>query len=279
MFYSAKKHTAVVDGLKTDYVAFGKGTKPLIIIPGLGFTRVKSSKYSLAMAYRRFSCDYRVYIIDRREDMPDGYSVDDMADDTARVIKHLGLLNCHIIGISQGGMIAQRIAEKFPELVERLVLCVTLSRQNEVIRDVIGTWMELCRSRKYLAIARDTIDKIYSDSYARSRRWTAPFFALVIRFQDHRRFMIMAEACLTFEHYDELELIRCPVMVLGGREDRVVTSAASVDIAEKLGCPIHMYDGIGHSPHHEAKRDFDGRVYDFLTKDVFVGEQVAFKDK
>jgi pimeloyl-ACP methyl ester carboxylesterase len=56
------------------------------------------------------------------------------------------------------------------------------------------------------------------------------------------------------------------VLVLGGSQDKVTTGEASVEIAEKLGCEIYMYENFGHAAYEEAK-DFNRRVYDFLNKD------------
>lgn len=64
--------------------------------------------------------------------------------------------------------------------------------------------------------------------------------------------------------YDSLDRINCPVLVIGGRQDKVVTGEASEETAEKLGCDIYMYDGLGHGAYEEAK-DFNRRIYDFLN--------------
>jgi len=50
----------------------------------------------------------------------------------------IGISKADIIGFSQGGMIAQYIAIDYPELVGKLVLAVTLSKQNETVQKVIG---------------------------------------------------------------------------------------------------------------------------------------------
>ena len=63
--------------------------------------------------------------------------------------------------------------------------------------------------------------------------------------------------------FEALEKIKCPVIVLGGRQDKVVTGSASEEIAEKLGCKIHMYDGLGHAAYEEA-RDFNQIVFEFF---------------
>ena len=53
------------------------------------------------------------------------------------------------------------------------------------------------------------------------------------------------------------------MLVLGGRQDKVLTGAASEEIAAKLGCEIYMYDGLGHSAYEEAG-DFNDRVAAFF---------------
>ena len=70
---------------------------------------------------------------------------------------------------------------------------------------------------------------------------------------------------LDFDCYDRLNEIKCPVLVLGGEQDKITTGEASIEIAEKLNCEIHMYPKYGHAAYEEAK-DFNKRVYDFLMK-------------
>ena len=81
--------------------------------------------------------------------------------------------------------------------------------------------------------------------------------------KDAHRFIILAKACLTCNTYEDLEKIQCPVFVIGGRQDKVVGSNASEEIAQKLDCKIFMYEQLGHAAYEEAK-DFNKRIYDFL---------------
>ena len=53
------------------------------------------------------------------------YSTASMARDAARVLDAVGLERAHVFGISLGGMIAQELAIRHPERVERLVLGCT----------------------------------------------------------------------------------------------------------------------------------------------------------
>ena len=85
-----------------------------------------------------------------------------------------------------------------------------------------------------------------------------------VKLNEPERFIRLARACLTADTYGELDRIHCPVLVLGGREDRVVTAEASEEIAARLGCPIYMYEGLGHSAYEEAP-DFNQRALAFLN--------------
>ena len=92
-----------------------------------------------------------------------------------------------------------------------------------------------------------------------------PLLTVLQKPKDVERFRILAKACLTCRVYEELERIQCPVLVLGGKQDKVVGSKAAEEIAEKLGCEIYQYDDLGHAAYEEAK-DFNQRVYDYLQR-------------
>ena len=90
-----------------------------------------------------------------------------------------------------------------------------------------------------------------------------PLLALVQKPRDVGRFLILARACLTCSAYEELEQIRCPVLVIGGRRDKVVGGDAAEEIARKVGCEMYIYEDLGHAAYEEAK-DFNQRIRDFL---------------
>lgn len=55
------------------------------------------------------------------------YMLSDMANDTAEIIKALGLGSAHLIGASMGGMIIQLVAIEHPELVRSIIPVMTTS--------------------------------------------------------------------------------------------------------------------------------------------------------
>ena len=115
-------HTIQKDGTSIDCISFGRGSRPLVMLPGLSFQRVKGAAPALRYMYREFGKSHRVYVIDKKNEVPEGYTVRDMADDTAYAMERLGLSDADVLGVSQGGIIAQYLAIYYPKLVRRLAL-------------------------------------------------------------------------------------------------------------------------------------------------------------
>lgn len=267
MFLSASEYKLRLHRLQMDYITFGKGTKPLVMIQGLNTRGIRGTGIPLALMYRIFAKDYKVYLFDRRADVWKGITVRDLAADMATAMDALNIKNADVFGVSQGGMIAQYLAIDRPDLVNKLVLAVTLSKNNETVRAVVNRWIELAGQGDMRGLVADMAQKMYSDAYAKRYRLLMPLLAILQKPKDVKRFIILAKACLSCNAYEELSSIQCPVFVMGGQEDQVVGGQASVEIAEKLACEIYMYEGLGHAAYVEAK-DFNQRVHDFFKGSI-----------
>ncbi len=71
--------------------------------------------YSL---FYRYAKEYKVYIFDRKDHIEEGISIENIADDLYHSLQELHIANASIIGMSQGGMIAQLFAIKYPQKVD-----------------------------------------------------------------------------------------------------------------------------------------------------------------
>lgn len=268
MFYHAKNDVVALGDTEMDYISFGKGSHVLIIIPGLGdgLTRVKGAAIPFAIAYRAYAEKYKVYVFSRKNRLMAGYSTRDMAKDQAAAMHMLGIDKADIMGVSQGGMIAQYLAIDFPHLVNKLVLTVTLAKQNETVQKVVKNWIEMAKQGDYKRLIIDTMEHSYSERYLKTHRFLYPILSRVGKPKDFTRFLIQAESCIHHDAYDALNKIVCPTLVVGGDCDKVVTPNSSVEIAEGInGSELFIYKGLGHAVYEEAK-DYHARVLGFLKK-------------
>lgn len=258
-----KKLCLQIDGARLDCVRFGTGGRALVMLPGLTLRGVRESAYPLAWMYRSFSKYYTVYVLDKRAAIPSGYTIRDMARDAAQAMGQLGLPQADVLGVSQGGMIAQELAIRHPGLVRRLVLAVTASRPNGAMEGAVSGWIDKAGQGRWAAMAASMLEQMYSPAYIKKYRLLLPLLSRLGKPRDAGRFIALARACLTCASYPELHKITCPVLVIGARGDQVVTGRASEEMAERLPCELYMYEGLGHAAYDEA-RDFNQRVLAFL---------------
>ena len=263
--FGVEEGTMQIPGGQVDYICFGRGEKPLVMLQGLNTRGIRGAGLGLAWMYRCFARDYRVWLFERRANLSENVTVRELAADTAAAMDAVGLRNAHVLGVSQGGMIAQYLAFDRPELVDKLVLAVTASHTNETIADSIHTWISLTEAEDWNGLVADMTERMYSQAYAKRYKPLMPLLALVQKPKDVKRFLTLARACLTCDTADMLDQIHCPVLVIGGGKDLVVGKDASEELARKLSCQLYLYENLGHAAYEEAP-DFNDRVLSFFKE-------------
>lgn len=267
MIYGSKFHQVVI-GDTMNYIEFGQGQQPLIILPGLGDglspIHGQIQAIAFALSYKQFAKVFKVYLFSRKNRLEVGYSTRDMAKDQAEALKALGISKANVLGVSQGGMIAQYLAIDYPDLVNKLVLAVTLSKQNKTLYEVIDGWMELAKHGDYRSLMIDTAEKSYSEKYLKKYRFLYPLLGKVGKPKDFGRFLIQAESCIRHNSYFELNKIVCPTLIIGGDSDKIVGADSASELSSKIkGSELFTYKGLGHATYQEAK-DFNNRILNFL---------------
>ena len=266
MLLKAKNGKVRIRNTDMDYICFGKGTKPLIMITGLGdgLMTVRGKALPFALMYRMYAKDFRVYVPSRSNDLPAGFTARDMAEELFLAMQQLGIGRADIVGISQGGMIAQHLAIDHPEVVDRLVLTVTAARAGEEIRNAISAWKDMAKRDAFNELMRDNLLRMYTEQYLKKNPWmlyTAGRFGKPKRYD---RFLTMAEACVTHDTYEELPKIAAPTLIIGGGQDLVIGTSAARELAERIpSAKLHLYPTLGHALYEEAT-DFNDVVLRFL---------------
>ena len=266
MFYNAKNRKINIDNTTVDYITFGKGCKNLIIIPGVGdgFKTAKGMAIPFAIMYKIFAKEYKVYVFSRRNLIPDDFSTEDMANDLINHLEKLNINKADIIGVSQGGMIAQYIAINAPEKVNKLVLAVTTSRTNKILEETINNWIKKAKNKDYQGIMIDTAEKSYTGKYLEKNRKLYKLLGLLGKNATYERFIIQAKSCLKHDSYDKLDKIKCPTLIIGARKDKALGIIGSEEMSEKIrNSKLYIYEEYSHGVYEQA-RDFNSRILEYL---------------
>ena len=198
--------------------------------------------------------------------MPEGYSIENMADDQVMAMKKLGIERACVLGVSQGGMIAQCIAIRHPEVVDRLILAVTAPYANAVATDAVSTWIDMAKRGDHTALMVDTAERMYSDRYLKKNRRLFHLLAAFTKPSSYDRFLKNPNAILRSDARNELSKISCPTLILAGSDDKTVGNDAPEELKNGiLGSELFVYEGLGHGAFEEAK-DFYDRVLVFCSE-------------
>lgn len=263
-----KNGSVKIENTEMYYASFGRGSKKLIALPGLsdGLATVKGKALVFVPAYREFLKEYTVYMFSRKNDMPEGYTMRQMAADQAKAMKELGIDKASVLGVSQGGMISQYLAIDYPEMIEKLILTVTAPNANEVVSNAVNTWIDMVNKGEHTALMIDTAERMYSEKYLAANRKLFPLLARFTKPKSYDRFLKNAYAILNYDVRDNLKDIHCPTLIIAGDDDKTVGNEAAHLLKQGISnSELFIYEGLGHGLYEEAK-DFYDRVFEFCER-------------
>ena len=257
-----------VNGISMDYFKYGHGSRVYVILPGLSIKSVMEAADAVAEGNKIFRDDFTTYVFDRRKEVPEDYTIHDMARDTVQCIKALGLKDIYLFGASQGGMMAQVVAIENPGLVKKLVLGSTSSHITDEQRGVIDKWIELAKKKDASALYKSFGEEIYPEAVFKQYENYFEDVSKTVTEEELERFIILAKSIIGFNVTEDLKKIDCPVLALGVYEDAVLDSDSTMEIAENLDYrddfKLYMYVGYGHAAFDTAP-DYRKRIYEFFV--------------
>ena len=265
---STKGKTLYFNDKSMDYVTFGKGKQPLVIIPGLGdgVQTVKGMAQMLALTYREFAKVYKVYVFSRINELRENYTTRNMAADVAQAMDLLKFKSSAVMGISQGGMIAQWLAVDFPKKVERLILTVTTAKLNSFGRERITHWLELNQTDSYKELMLDIASHSYTTKSFRKIKYLYRIMGIFGRIKDKQRIDIQSVSCLKHDSLDFLEKINCPTLIIGAEKDDVLGVEASLELHKHIkDSQLTLLPECGHAL-YEQNKNFQNRGLVFLER-------------
>lgn len=121
----------VLNDARLNVVEDGDGPETLLLLHGLLFSHrmFDTQVEALESRFRCVRMDFRGQ--GESEVTDSGYDLDTLADDAIALVDHLGDGPVHLLGFSMGGMVAQRVALKRPDLLRSLVLMNTSAERED----------------------------------------------------------------------------------------------------------------------------------------------------
>ncbi len=261
-----------VDGLRTNVLLAGRGA-PVVLVHGSGPGVSAYATWRLTIP----ALAGRLWVI--APDLPGfgstEHPVPPMVCDTDRWTAHLlGVLDAldveraSVVGTSFGGAVALRLASRYPDRVDRLVLMGSVGVPFPITPGLEAVWgyepsrAAMRRLLDLFAHSRGLVTDELADLRYRAsiepgaaESYAALFPAPRQRWVDE---MVTAE--------EELAALRQPTLVVHGREDRVIPMSNALRLLEVIpNARLHVFGRCGHWTHIEHAEEFNRLVADFLA--------------
>ena len=238
---------ANLNGIRFYYELTGQGN-PLLLISGTGGDlRNPSPHLSALEEFQLLRYDQRGLGQTDKPDTP--YSMEIYADDAASLLTHLDIKKTNVIGISFGGMVAQHLSIRHPELVDKLILaCTSPGGQNYSSYDLrsingsktekIEKWMTILDSRYEENLDKLPIIKATKEVLLAG----APIFPNL----SHNGLSHQLEARAQHDCLNDLECVNHETLIVGGTYDLIAPKANLVKLHETIrNSRLEFFEG-GH---------------------------------
>ncbi len=260
-------HFRLSNGLILAYQISGAG-RPVMFLHTIG---TRGAFWDPVVALIKDRC--RCTTVDLRghgdSDVPnERFTLNDLADDVIELLRVESKHNVVLVGCSLGGMVAQIVALKAPELLSGLVLADTGHRQTEESRKAV------------LQRAEDSLQGMPAMVHSTLARWfPAPFLSLNGDEVEACRKWLLADDPVVFswgwraiselDIGDRLAQIQLPTLVVRGELDASSSRETMQAMAKLL--PHSRYaelEGAGHVAPLQHAHDFAELLLDFIAKDL-----------
>lgn len=201
-------------------------------------------------------------------------SMEQMADDAITFIKAMGFTQVDLLGFSMGGMIAQEMVLKEPQLVRKMILAGTGPAGGEGISTVAGVAnYDLIRG---LLTSQDPKQYLFFTRTPNGIEAGKSFLARLQERSENRDKEISVAAYVAQlqalsawgqKKPADLSVIKQPVLVVNGDDDRMIPTLNSRDLARRLpNSTLVIYPDAGHGGIFQFHADFVPSALAFFAR-------------
>lgn len=200
-------------------------------------------------------------------------TLEEAADDAYNFITALGFGTIDVFSFSMGGMIAQDLAIKHPDMVRKLVLTGTGPRGGKGMDKVVGvTYYDIFRSvitrsdpKEFLFFNRDSVGKEAGKAFVERLKERTSDRDMPI---SNKAFSRQLKAIQRFGRSapSDLSVITAPTLIANGDNDRMVPSVLSLDLHQRIkGSELTIYPNSGHGGIFQYWENFAPIAAKFLS--------------
>jgi 3-oxoadipate enol-lactonase len=219
----------------------------------------------------RLAAECRVIAYDHRghgsSDASAGlYTMAELADDAARLLRELDTGPVVWVGLSMGGMVGQELTLRHPSLVRALVLANTTSGYPDAARAVWEQRIATVREQGIEAIADAVMARYFHDGFRERKAGTVASFRRRLVTTDATGYVGCCNAVGNVDTTARLGQIAVPTLVIAGELDQGTPVAMAETLAHGIpNAALTVLQEASHLSAIEQPQAFDAAVAGFIA--------------
>jgi 3-oxoadipate enol-lactonase len=216
-------------------VRAGSGKGPLLVFShalGLDHRMWASVVEALAARHTMLLYDHRGH--GRSGYGANAWSLDDLVDDAAALIRVHADGPVVFIGLSMGGMVAQGLAVRHPELLRGVVLAHTVAGYGDAARQAWVQRIETVRASGMEAVVDTVVSRYLGRGFLAVHPQAGEALRATLLANDPISYAASCQAVAQVDWRAALPGVRCSTLVIAGRHDL----GAPVDEAQRIAAAI-----------------------------------------
>jgi pimeloyl-ACP methyl ester carboxylesterase len=258
---------AHVGDINIAYRTMGQGD-PIVLIMGYGSTMDMWDPRLLDS----LAAKYRVIIFDNRgtgntNAPPDNFSIDQFANDTAGFMSSLGIERCHVLGWSMGSFVAQELAIRYPDKVDKLILYAGDCGGREAVMPAAWVLDDLANSSGTPEEAGMRLfNLLFPKEWLSRQPALYEWFPIPKETSPPDNIKRQAEAIAAWPGtFDRLNSIKAPTLLVSGKEDLIVPPENSFILAQRINASwLVQFNGAGHGLMYQYPDRLARIIADFI---------------
>jgi 3-oxoadipate enol-lactonase len=257
-----------VNGISVHYTLEGPASGPVITMSNSLASNLSMWEPQMPVLTSR----YRVLRYDTRghggtEATAGPYSLDELSEDVRALLRALGITRTHFIGLSMGGMIGQIIAIKYPQMLQSLVLCDTMSRVPTEAKPMWDDRIHTAETGGMEPLVEPTLARWFTEPFRQKGSPVLDQVRTMIGSTPPRGYTGCCHAIAALNLTDHLKAITLPTLIIVGEDDPATPVAASHVIHEQVrGSELVILKSAAHLSNLEQPEAFNQALTAFLPK-------------
>ncbi|MGH6625894.1 MAG: alpha/beta fold hydrolase [Burkholderiaceae bacterium] len=252
---------------KLNFIKQGQG--PVVVLShalGCDISMWDGVAAALQARYTVLRYDHRGH--GQSEVVPGPYTMDLLADDAAALIQAQVAGPVHFVGLSLGGMTAQALAARYPQLVSSIVIANSASYYDDDAQAMWRARVQTVLGQGMAAIADGALQRWFTPEFRAdvAGGGAARVAALRERLEavDAKAYAASCEAVAGIDFRASNPRLTCPALVIAGTRDEATPVAMSQAMAQAIpGARLHTLDAA-HLSAVEQPMAFASLVTEFL---------------